>query len=48
MPLCRIGQILLDDVHEGIDHAIGNLPRRQGEGLGRVENRKLRERRAGS
>ena len=38
----RIGEVLLDDVHEGIGHAVGDLARRQGEGEGRVEHRELR------
>lgn len=34
----RVGDVLLDHMHEGIDDAIGDLARRQGVGLGRVED----------
>jgi hypothetical protein len=34
---------LLGDVHEGVDDAVGNLPRWQREGLARIENREARE-----
>jgi hypothetical protein len=41
--LHRVGEVLLHDVHIGIDQAVGHLFTRQGVGLGRVEHRELRK-----
>ena len=38
-----VGQVLLRGVHKGINHAVGQLLRRQRVGLGRVQHRKARK-----
>ncbi len=42
----RVGQVLLHDVDEGIDHAVADLAHRQAEGFAWVEYGKLREQQA--
>ena len=38
----RVGDVLFDGMDEGVNHAVGDLARRQGIGVDRVEDRELR------